>query len=337
MEHRKRLANREEEATQQMARAYSVAMVPVLRKLKQLEAMIAEAQANGEDPDQVLLMVHNQTRQNLQTLKDGLKKWSMQSVGAISEGQKDSALMANDQKKIVDLIQGAPPAGVVVAWNPVSEESIQALVGYAGNGSPLQDLFDGIYQAQENAIIDTLVAGTAAGIGPEALARAMYHRVADPTNLPMSRAKVIARTEMMRASRAANQMLFEQNPGIIGYRRMAVQDLRACPACVALSGTFHKVGEIMPTHPQCRCTQVPVTKTWAEITGNKDLPDFNAPPLTGEMIMSGLSIDDQQQILGMERWQMWKNGTPLQNFISIEDNPDWGPTTRTKPIWDTKA
>ena len=336
MDYRKRLANREEVATQEMARAYSKAMVPVLNDLKRIEALILEAQKNGDEPDQVLIMLQSQARANLQILREGLKQWANASAQAISAGQKDSAMMSNDQKKIVDLVQGPTPTGVVVAWNPINEEAIQSIVGFAGDGSPLRDLFDGIFEAQENAIVDTLVAGTAAGLGPEALSRAMYARVADPFNLPMTRAKVIARTEMMRASRAANQILFEQNPAITGYRRMAVQDRRACPACIALSGTFHKVGEIMPTHPQCRCTQVPVTKTFAEITGDRSIPDFNVPPLTGDMIMSGLSIDDQQAVLGMERWQMWKQGTPLQNFISVVDDPDWGPTTRTKPMWDTK-
>ena len=337
MDYRRRLADREEVATQEMAQAYTVAMVPVMNRLKRITAQIEEMKANGEEPDAIMLMVQSQLQQNILTLREGLKEWKDKSVVAVSNGQRDSAMLANTQKQVVDLIQGTPPPGVVVSWNPINEEAIQALVGYSGDGSPLADLFDSVVSAHENGIRDSLIAGTAAGLGPEALAGVMYSRVADPTNLSMTRARVIARTEMMRASRAANQMLFADNPGIIGYRRMAIQDSRACIACIGLSGTFHKVGDIMATHPQCRCSQVPVTRSFAEIVGDKTIPDHNPPPLTGEMIMSGLTEADHRAILGDVRYEQWKNGTKLDKFFTIENDPEWGPTTRIKPIWDTQS
>lgn len=49
-----------------------------------------------------------------------------------------------------------------------------------------------------------------------------------------------------------------------GYQWMATHDERCCLKCLERDGTQSKTMR-KPPHPGCRCCQVPVTKTWAEL------------------------------------------------------------------------
>ena len=198
----------------------------------------------------------------------------------------------------------------------------------AGDGSPLGELFDTIPQVVTDAMQLSLVQGISLGEGPRTVAR----RVQRVAMVGQSRAETIARTEMIRASREAQRQLYTQNPAVQGYRRQATQDARVCLACLALSGTLHKTDEIMPSHPNCRCVMVPATMSWAEITGDSSIPDTRPEVATPERILAGLSETDKLAIMGPKRYEMYQSGTPLGNFVQVQQNQDWGPTTRVIPL-----
>jgi hypothetical protein len=137
---------------------------------------------------------------------------------------------------------------------------------------------------------------------------------------------------MIRASREAQRQLYTENFAVQGYRRQATQDSRVCLACLALSGTLHKTDEIMPTHPNCRCVLIPETLSWAEITGDSSIPDTRPAVATPDRILAGLSESDKMAIMGPARYQMYLDGKPLADFVQVDQNQDWGPTTRVLPL-----
>ena len=173
-----------------------------------------------------------------------------------------------------------------------------------------------------------LVQGISLGEGPRTVAR----RVRKAADIGRSRAETIARTEMIRSAREAQRQLYTQNPAVQGYRRQATQDSRVCLACLALSGTLHATDEIMPSHPNCRCVMVPATMSWAEITGDSSIPDTRPEVATPDRILAGLSDADKMAIMGPTRYQMYMDGKPLADFVQVEQNQDWGPTTRVVPL-----
>ena len=161
------------------------------------------------------------------------------------------------------------------------------------------------------------------GIGPRAVAE-MMTQVGQAS---YQRMETIARTEMLRAAREANRQTSIANGDILeGWQRACAGDSRTCMVCWALHGTMHKTSDIMPSHPNCRCTMIPVPKSLAEIMGDPDLPDVRAKLPGRDELFAQLSIEQQYEILGKTRYERWLDGMPLSRFGEVKIDPVWGPT-----------
>jgi SPP1 gp7 family putative phage head morphogenesis protein len=316
-----------------MQRAYKAATKASIDELEALEGRIAEREANGEEPSQTILWMRQRIIDNIEELGRNLKKFSVEGAQITADGQLESAILANEASGgLVETAAGRKPAGVTLgsSWTTLPDESLQAFVGFSGDGSPLGELFATIPQVTTDAMQMALVQGISLGEGPRTVAR----RVRKAADIGRSRAETIARTEMIRSAREAQRQLYTQNIAVQGYRRQATQDSRVCLACLALSGTLHATDQIMPSHPNCRCVMIPATMSWAEITGDSSIPDTRPEVSTPERILAGLSEAEKLAIMGPARFELYKNGKPLLDMVQVKDNQDWGPTTRVLPLKD---
>ena len=82
---------------------------------------------------------------------------------------------------------------------------------------------------------------------------------------------------------------------------------------------------------------VPVTKSLAEITGDRSIPDLRPGAVTPDRIMGGLDRDEILGIFGPRRPELYDDGYPLEDMIEVLNDPKWGPTTRIKPLKDLVA
>lgn len=314
-----------------MQRAYKAATAASIAELEALEGRIQERMDNGEPPSDTILWMRQRIIDNIEELGRNLQAFAKEGTQIAEDGQADSAKVANDAtESLVEAAAGKKPSSVDVglSWTALPDEQLQAFVGMAGDGSPLGELFAKIPQVTTDAMQMALVQGISLGEGPRTVAR----RVRRAADIGRQRAETIARTEMIRSAREAQRQLYTQNPAVQGYRRQATQDSRVCLACLALSGTLHATDEIMPSHPNCRCVMVPATMSWAEITGDSSIPDTRPAVATPERILAGLSDADKVAIMGPARFQMYKDGKPLADFVQVVPNQDWGPNTRVRPL-----
>jgi SPP1 gp7 family putative phage head morphogenesis protein len=319
-----------------MQRAYKAATKASIDELEALEGRIAEREANGEPPSETILWMRQRIIDNIDELGRNLKKFSAEGTQITIDGQTEAATLANDAtQSLVEAAAGKKPANVSIgsSWTNLPDEQLQAFVGFAGDGSPLAELFNKIPQVTTDAMQMALVQGISLGEGPRMVAR----RVRKAADIGRYRAETIARTEMIRASREAQRQLYTQNPAVQGYRRQATQDARVCLACLALSGTLQATDTIMPSHPNCRCVMIPETLSWAEITGDSSIPDTRPKVATGEEILKGLTPLEAQQILGTARYNLYSEGLPLSDMATVVQNADWGPTTRVLPLRDLEG
>ena len=314
-----------------MQRAYKAATAASIAELEALEERIAEREANGEDPSGTILWMRQRIIDNIEELGRNLQAFAIEGATITADGQLESAILANETSgRLVEAAAGRKPANVSLgsSWTTLPYEQLQAFVGFSGDGSPLGVLFETIPQVTTDAMQMALVQGISLGEGPRTVAR----RVRRAADIGRQRAETIARTEMIRSAREAQRQLYTQNPAVQGYRRQATQDSRVCLACLALSGTLHVTDEIMPSHPNCRCVMVPVTMSWAEITGDSSIPDTRPAVATPERILAGLSDADKLAIMGPQRYAMYMEGKPLADFVQVVPNQDWGPNTRVRPL-----
>lgn len=124
---------------------------------------------------------------------------------------------------------------------------------------------DGITRNMENDISRTLAEGLSQGWNPRRTASALNDRVGA---IGLNRARMLARTETIRAANEAALNRYED----FGRRLQGVTvmqefltagDNQVCDICASIEGdvfTIQDARGVIPLHPSCRCTWIPVTQ-----------------------------------------------------------------------------
>ena len=109
-------------------------------------------------------------------------------------------------------------------------------------------------------IVSSVTEGVARGWGPKKLAKEIVRR----TGGAIQKAELVARTEMSTAY-LEGQRRMAKRLGADYVRWVATEDERTCPYCASRSGLIFSLSEVvMPAHPLCRCSMVPVPNELVE-------------------------------------------------------------------------
>jgi len=154
----------------------------------------------------------------------------------------------------------------------------------------------GITSAMDTQISRVLAQGIADGKHPRDLAKLLTKTISGPMGdlgitdtlgrfIPAERrAKILARTEIIRAHHAATIQEY-RNYEVEGVRVkaewMTAGDGRVCGSCAALEGNVYSLDVIeskIPLHPQCRCIALPV-----DMTGKERRKEISVPPRKGDI------------------------------------------------------
>ena len=146
-----------------------------------------------------------------------------------------------------------------VIQDPAHQSALQML--YNRNFNELK----GVTDAMDQQISRRLAQGFAEGWNPRKMATEINDRV---DKIGITRARVIARTETIRAHAHAQLNRYEQ----FGVKEVTAKvelltagDTRVCPICASLEGEVWSLARakgVIPVHPRCRCSWTPVTKTY---------------------------------------------------------------------------
>jgi len=213
----------------------------------------------------------------------------------------------------------ASAMGVGLDQLPV--EAVTNLTAWSGEGTALGQLLQGAFLPEGlprgwTALQRTLVQGLALGWHPEKTAREMARALAGG----LQRAMVVARTEQIRAYRSGSLQAYQESGVVIGHKRLTAHDSRVCAACLADEGHVYGLDEMMWSHPQCRCTSVPVLRGAEE-------PQWEL----GEEWLRRQDPATQNQIFGS--WaaaDAFRRGIPLKEFMRVTNEGDWGMTLRQR-------
>lgn len=302
-----------------------------------LQAELTAALADiGADPASVVYRV-NRLRALEEQITTALIEWGGESAGQIAKSQRTAVELSQQAQQALLTSALAPaPAGIAIdsIFTAVPTHALEALVGFASDGSPLAALFAEIAPQAAEGARDAILAGLALGHGPDVVAAAMT----DELGVPLTRSLRIARTETMRAYREGSRAYLQANDEFIkGWYWVAAHDFRTCPICWAMDGTFHTLDEPFGTHTNCRCCTVPGAKSWADM-GFEGAPDRTwRPKETGEEAFAKLSASEQKAVLGKGKYELYKAGDlKLPDLVEKGTDERWGPYRTEKPLWMLK-
>jgi len=163
------------------------------------------------------------------------------------------------------------PGGIGAVMNqPFHAERIAAI--YTRTYEDLKSVTQVMNGQVRRKIADGLTTGLAQGLAegknPRAIARELVKDVANRVDkIGITRARMIARTEVIRAHHVATIAEYEQAEEEMEVTVMAewsTAGFKVCPTCIDMENggpySLKKIEGMIPAHPNCRCCALPVMK-----------------------------------------------------------------------------
>ncbi len=291
-----------------------------------LNAALLEQLVAGERVSRAQLLRSRRLAKALTVIKDRL----------VTLADEAGVRIAADLQQIIDTAGAAqasvidsqlPPGAVnmvqIDAWSRVDERQIEAIVRRVTE--QITSTMRPIPAEQYQILRRELIRGVAAGTNPRATAARIVRRAEGRFNGGLTRALTIARTETLSAHREAALLGRTQHSDVLkGWRWLTQLDARTCPACLGMAGTFHAVDEPGPFgHQNCRCSAMPVTKSWAEL-GYSDIEEPADIFPEAKPWFEALATGEQRQVLGPKRFAAYQAGEfPMSAWATRRANPGW--------------
>ncbi|MEA3537602.1 MAG: phage minor head protein [Pseudomonadota bacterium] len=193
------------------------------------------------------------------------------------------------------------------------------------DGVLLEDIVKRLDAATKNALAQAIRIGVVEGETIPQITR----RVRTVMKTTRSTAEGVARTAVGHISNAARARTYAENTDILkGVQWVATLDTRTCLRCQSLDGKVYPLdrGARPPRHISCRCTTVPVLKSWREMgLDADDMPAGTRASMNGQ-VSGSITYNDwlkrmpaavQDEALGKTRAALFRGGS-----LSISDFVD---------------
>lgn len=311
-EYRDALAQRELAVMQDMANQW----VKIEQRLDSdiVALQLTMAQKAGENRVITQQMVWREERYQILkgNLAEAVKDYNRDYlVPTISKAQGDFGLFGI--QAATDAIRASFTASFGPDFKVLNREAVETMVGFLGNGSPLNTLLKNDYPEALEGLTQALINGVVRGASPIQVANEMTYGM----GMGLDRSILIAGTEMNRTYRSAVIQEYRESGVVTGFRRLVLK-AGACMACLFLDGERLETKDELDDHPRGHCQAVP------EVVG------VGAPKWeTGPEWFKGLDPAQQEEKLGPELFEKWqKEGFDLAGLVSKEHSSEWGSTPR---------
>lgn len=296
----------------QLSSAYSLIEKRLILEFKALQRDIEQAQREGRTVNRDWLRRSLRYQSLIRQAKVEIAGYSNGARHFIEARQRQAIDLGQDHA--ADLIQ----RGAEITFARLPTEAIQELVGVLEDGSPLSKVLDRLAGESAKEIREALITGLGSGHSVQKIAKEIRRAI----DVPRWNALRLARTETLRAYRQSSLQTYAANDDVLdGWYWICSKSLRTCLACWDLHGTFFPLSkQFFPSHVACRCSSIPAVK------GSH--PNITA----GAVLFNELSADHQEQIMGPSRYEMFRAGTPLEDFVILTRDKDWGGAYQVRPL-----
>ncbi|HEV7701272.1 MAG TPA: phage minor head protein [Pyrinomonadaceae bacterium] len=317
--HRKRVIDREEAAFRELLVVYGELQRDLRRQYAEIQKMIVEAAAAGEEISQTWLLKSRRLESLLAQIQQQVIRFGGRVRGVVMREQSAAIAIAVDQtsETLRLILPNQPGLGSLLPTR-----AIENGVGMMGNGSPMTAYFEKTFApAVAEALKTEIIKAVATGTDFRTIAR----RLVKAGDITRTRALAMARTEVNRVRRATTLQIYQDNSDVIsGWEWVASKSPRTCPVCLALDGSMHKLAEPFPQHINCRCTMIPV------IIG-VERPDR----ILGIDWFDDEGDEVKEMILGKDAFAAHDRGeVSLKDFVGYATSKEFGRRVYTKKLAD---
>ncbi len=309
---RRLLADTERQSRERILREFYALQ---LRTKDRFQKLISEIESRRQQTGTVpvsFLFERDRMATMLVDIQNEITQMTASLTSTVTAAQRDAVDIA--QTTATAEIQSVTGKGSIVRFDPVATSEI---IGNTAANTPLADLMMRLPSATSLQLKQLLIDGVANGDGSRQLAGKLKTALGTTT----AQALTIARTEQNQAYRQASLVTYQENDDIItGWMWFSALDLRTCMICWSRHGQIFPLKKKPSSHPNCRCTMLP------------HMPE-SAAVQTGEEKFLELTPAQKTAILGEKRFQLYKDGLNLSDFIG-ETKTKYGLTPYIKALVD---
>lgn len=310
------IAAHETEQQRLLLRRWRAVERDIHRRIQAVERRLAAAAARGQSPGVTLLYERGRLAELRDQVERALADFGDTWVRRVTVDRQAAAREAITWSERFLRDQLGPD----VTLQRLPTDVVMQAVSFQAPGGPLDQLMREAGTRAGHAIAEGLTTGLTSGQNPNVIARRIREHVV-PTY--RRRAVVIARTETMRAVRAATLERYKTVADLLqGWVWWASTDRTTCATCWAMHGTEHPLSEDMDSHPACRCVALPAAEGLGVDLGP-----------TGPDLFAASPADVQLAVLGPKRYGLYRSGElTLPDMVQEHWSPRWGMTRNTASI-----
>jgi SPP1 gp7 family putative phage head morphogenesis protein len=320
----RRLGDLESGAISEMLRAYSVAIERIEQDmLKALEAdtphgrAIAEVFDGAEDTQRIAVI-----RGRAEAIAEEFSRFGVHGLAAVKSLAPNAYRLgienADDQIRSLN-----------ARFTKPNKRQVEQTVARLQARTAAAEYLDGFAITSTQQAVDTMTAGVILGERPDKIARRLRDHI---KTTGRARLQTFVHTETLGAARAGIADSFRENADILnGWVWNAEESAQTCEVCWAMNGTEHSLDEDLDSHPNCRCVQSPITKSFEELAGMdgwdaEDIPETGARPFDpDERFNAVLSDAEKIKVLGAGKYALYRDGKiRLADLVTPTFSERWG-------------
>lgn len=302
-------------AMAELTKRWRTVEVALKAEMEALAFQMSQAKADGQTVSESQLYANERYQALLVQLQRELAKYNADAAAIIQSQQLSFASMGAEQATAWLRYSGA----IQGSFNQLGSGAFENIAALARADNPLALLLSNAYPETAKAITDALLSGLALGKNPRITARMMVN---DGLATSLNHALLLNRDQSIRASRLAALQQYQTSGLVVAYKRICAKR-NSCIACLLTDGQFYPLTQPFHAHCQCRCGCIPILKNnHREITWQ-----------TGKTWLEAQSSQEQREILGTQRYTLWKTGhVRLEDFVSIKHSEVWGDSFYPTPV-----
>jgi len=248
-------------------------------------------------------------------------------------GEYEAGFQVNLMNEVIPFEMG------VALTIPASGSIYSEIISHPFEGEILRDQVARLGKSRVTKITKVINQGYAEGATIQELTREIRGtqslRFTDGVIVATRRqAGTLARTAIQHTASMARKAVYEANDDVVkGYEWVSTLDGRTTYICMGLDGRvwYYNAPEqstlpreqFPPAHQNCRSTTVPVTYSWKELGIDRaEVAPGTRASMNGQ-VPTSLKYNDwlktqsstfQKEVLGANRYKLFKEGTPVTNF-----------------------
>ncbi len=214
----------------------------------------------------------------------------------------------------------------------------EMLINKPINGELIADWFDNVPQQAARRINQAIMLGVTEGESTDTITRRIIGTKANYYSDGIMEAnrrdvQALVRTAVNGVSNNTRQTTYEENADVIqGVQIVATLDADTCLRCGELDGQVFGINEgPRPAfHWNCRCTTIPVLKSWAQLgIRAKEIPEGERASMNGQVAskttfrewLKDQGEGVQREVLGVRRAELFRAGKfKLREFLDDQRN-----------------